>query len=211
MRLRIVIVLGCLLLFGTAAFAQDYPKVEIQVDYSYMRFNPDATYVSASNLNGGGGGVILYINEYFGIEADFEGYASTTQSVQFPTGSALCPTGCSMSASGNVFTYAAGPIFKYRSEHIEPFFETLFGGAHSNVYTQFIQACAGNCVIPYGNPSNNAFNFIIGGGFDVPVSKRVAIRAGQFDYSLTTFGNGLTKGTHIENNFRIQAGVVFRF
>jgi hypothetical protein len=211
MQMRGAIALGCIVLFGTAAFAQDYPRVEVPIDYSYMRWNPDATYLRASNMNGGGGGIAIYINSYFGIEADFQGYGSTTQHIQYSVGSGLCPTGCNATFSGNMFTYTAGPIFKYRSEHIEPFIETLFGGAHSNAYSSFSQACAGSCVLPYGNPANNAFNFIVGGGFDVPVSRTIAIRAGQFDYSLQTFSNGLTKGIHIENNFRFQAGVLFRF
>lgn len=211
MRIGLAVLLGIVMFFGRVAFAQDYPKVEVPIDYSYMRWNPDAVYLRASNLNGGGGGVAVYINEYIGIEADFQGYGSTTQRVQFPVGSAICPTGCTATASGNMFTYTVGPIFKHRTKHFEPFVETLFGGAHSNAYASFLHACATSCVIPYGTPSNNAFNFIIGGGFDVPLSRGFAIRAGQFDYSLQTFSNGFTKGTHIENNFRFQAGIVFRF
>jgi hypothetical protein len=34
MNVRSVIVLGIVLLFGTKAFAQDYPKAEVTVNYS---------------------------------------------------------------------------------------------------------------------------------------------------------------------------------
>src|SRR5881396_3222479 len=62
---------------------------------------------------------------------------------------------------GNLFTYNVGPVLKYRSEHFEPFVETLFGGAHSNTYQNLLKACQANCTTTQ-NPSNNAFDFVIG-------------------------------------------------
>jgi len=39
----------------TAAFAQDYAKVEVPLNYSYMRFNPENSHIiSGLSLNGGG-------------------------------------------------------------------------------------------------------------------------------------------------------------
>jgi len=67
------------------------------------------------------------------------------------------------------------------------------------------------CTQPPRKPSNNAFDFVIGGGFDIPVSKHVAIRPAQFDFLLTRFGNGYTSGNQNQSNFRYQAGVVFTF
>jgi len=113
-------------------------------------------------------------------------------------------------ASGNLFTYNAGPVLKYRTEHFEPFVETLFGGAHSNTYQNLQKACQATCVTTQ-NPSNNAFDFVIGGGIDIPLSKSIAIRPAQFDFVLTRFGNSFTKGNNNQSNFRYNAGVVFRF
>jgi len=57
MRVRSLLVLGIVLLFGTAAFAQDYAKIEVPLNYSYMRFNPENSHIiSGLSLNGGGGG-----------------------------------------------------------------------------------------------------------------------------------------------------------
>ena len=206
------IFLGCALLFGSAAFAQDYPKVEVPINYSYMRFNPeDSHIVSGFSLNGGGGSAAVYINRYIGIEAEFEGYASLTRTFAFPaTANSPCPRGCAVRADANLFTYNVGPILKYRSDHFEPFVETLFGGAHSNVYSELQKACQTACSTS-SNPSNNAWDFIIGGGLDVPVTENIAIRPAQFDYVLTRFGNGFTNGNQNQSNFRYQAGVVFRF
>lgn len=212
MRMRSAFVLGIVLLFGTVALAQDYPKVEAHVDYSFMRFNPeDSHIVSGFSLNGGGGGVTVYVNHAFGIQAEFQGYASLSKSFAFPaTANSPCPIGCHVTADGNLFTYNVGPILKYRTEHFEPFVETMFGGAHSNTYQNLFKACQAICTTT-NNPSNNAWDFIIGGGFDVPLSKSIALRPAQVDYVLTRFGNSFTGGNRNQSNFRYQAGLVFRF
>jgi hypothetical protein len=216
MKLRSLIVLAIVILFGTVAFAQDYPKVEVPLQYSYMRFNPEnSNIVSGFSLNGGGGGVAVYLNHMLGIEAEFNGYASLSRTFTFPaTPTSPCPLGCSLRASGDLFTYNVGPILKYRAEHFEPFIETLFGGAHSNAYHNLFSACQPLPNSPCGgsaNPSNNAFDFIIGGGIDIPVTHAIAIRPAQFDFVLTRFGNNFTKGNNNQSNFRYQGGIVFRF
>jgi len=212
MKVRSLFVLVSVLLFGTAAFAQDYAKVEIPLQYSFMRFNPEnSNIVSGFSLNGGGGGATVYFNHMLGITGEFNGYASLNKTFQFPpTANSPCPIGCTVKASGDLFTYNVGPVLKYRSEHFEPFVETLFGGAHSNTYQNLLKACAGTCTTT-GNPSNNAWDFIIGGGIDIPLSKSIAIRPAQFDFVLTRFGNSFTKGNNNQSNFRYNGGIVFRF
>jgi|SRR5215472_12996788 len=212
MKLRSAIVLGAVLLFGTTAFAQDYPRLEVPINYSFMRFNPEnSDIVSGFSLNGGGGGVTVYVNHFLGISAEFNGYGSLTKTFVFPaTANSPCPIGCTVRADGNLFTYNVGPVFKYRAEHFEPFVETLFGGAHSNTYQNLFKACQATCITT-NNPSNNAFDFIIGGGIDIPVTKNFAIRPAQFDFVLTRFGNGFTHGNQNQSNFRYNGGIVFRF
>jgi len=212
MKLSTVILSGLVLSLGSSALAQDYPKVEVPVVYSYMRFNPEnSNIVSGLSLNGGGGGATVYFNHMLGITGEFNGYASLNKTFQFPaTANSPCPIGCTVKASGDLFTYNVGPVLKYRSEHFEPFVETLFGGAHSNTYQNLLKACAGTCTTT-GNPSNNAWDFIIGGGIDIPLSKSIAIRPAQFDFVLTRFGNSFTKGNNNQSNFRYNGGIVFRF
>jgi opacity protein-like surface antigen len=208
----VVGVVGLVLLFGTVAFAQDYAKVEIPLNYSYMRFNPEnSNIVSSFSLNGGGGGVAVYLNHWLGIQADFQGYASTTQTFTFPAiANSPCPAGCVVRSSGDLFTYNVGPILKYRATRFEPFVETLFGGAHSNTYSNLAQACALTCPGTH-TPSNNAFSFIIGGGFDIALTKSIAIRPAQVDFVLTRFGNAFTAGNNNQSNLRYNGGIVFRF
>jgi outer membrane protein OmpA-like peptidoglycan-associated protein len=216
MKFTSAIVLGIVLLFGTAAFGQDNPKAEISIDYSYIRANPqNNNIIKPFSLNGGGGAAAFYFNRYVGIEAEFEGYGSLTHSLIIPAGNPACPgaTNCLVTAQGNLFTYNIGPIVKYRAKHIEPFGETMFGGAHSNFYGNLFTSCGTvtGCVATSKSPSNNAFDFIIGGGIDIPVTRSIAIRPVQLDYLLTRFGNAFTSGNNNQSNFRYQAGIVFRF
>jgi hypothetical protein len=212
MKIKSVIVLGVVMFAAMSAFAQDYAKVEVPVVYSYMRFNPEESQVLGGfSLNGGGGGIAVYLNHVVGIEMELNGYGSTTQTFAFPAGGVICPIGCNVTAESNLFTYNFGPIFKlYRAEHFEPFVETMFGGAHSNVYGNLTTACQDVCTT-FAEPSNNAWDFVIGGGLDIPVSKSVAIRPAQFDFVLTRFNNSLTLNHQNQSNFRYQAGIVFRF
>lgn len=215
MKLRSVLVLGIVLLCGTVTFAQDYAKVEVPMYYSFMRFNPEnSNIVSGFSMNGGGGGVTVYVNHTFGITAEFNGYGSTTQTFHFPaTANSPCPSGCTVVGSGDMFSYNVGPVFKYRGEKWEPFVEALFGGAHSNTYNNlFHDVCVnpGTCNTTV-TPGNNAFDFVIGGGLDIPVGHHFSIRPAQFDFVLTRFGNDFTKGNQNQSNFRYNGGVVLRW
>jgi opacity protein-like surface antigen len=93
--------------------------------------------------------------------------------------------------SAHTLTYLFGPRVTYRAYgHLEPFGEVLLGGAH----------LGGS-----GGLSESAFGMAIGGGADYKWKPNIAIRFIQADYLYTHFvGN-------TQNNFRLQAGVVFRF
>ncbi len=216
MKVRNAIVLGLALLFGALAYAQDAPfsppKVELLLDYSYIRANPqNNNIIPVFSLTGGGGGGAFYFNKYIGIEAEFEGYQSYTHDFRI-TNPTYCPTPCTLSAQGNLFTYNIGPIVKYRTKYVEPFVETMFGGAHSNFYGNLYKDCTiSGCNVAGKSPSNNAFDFLIGGGIDIPVTPHFTIRPAQFEYLLTRFGNSFTAGNNNQSNFRYQAGMIFKF
>ena len=202
-KVRFAILVAVVLSAGSMCRAQDSPKVEATGDYSYFRLNPGLPSVwNSQNLNGGGGQVALYLKPWLAVAADLQGYASFTQ----------CPksssefSGC---ASGNLFTYTFGPQIKYRAGKLEPFAEVLLGGAHTNFYANACNKNTGEC----GNrsPSNNAFAIAIGGGVDIAVSSKIAIRLVDADYELTRFGNNFTGGNNSQSNFRFQTGVQFRF
>jgi outer membrane protein OmpA-like peptidoglycan-associated protein/opacity protein-like surface antigen len=212
MKLIAAILSGMALLFVTKASAQDYPKAELGLNYTYIRFNAENQLKSGGgfSLNGGGGDFTYYFTHAFGLKAEFGGTTSQTRTFNFSNDPVACPGGsCTISVQGNLFTYNALLVYKHRSKHFEPFLETGFGGAHTNAYGNVKNVCTG-CVFAK-NPSNNAFDYILGGGFDVPLTKHFAIRPAQFDFLLTRFGNGFTSGNQNQSNFRYQGGMVFRF
>jgi hypothetical protein len=210
MKIRHVIVVGFALLMGRSALAQEYAKWEIPVDYSYARGNP-SNVAHPFSLNGGGGGIVYNFNRYFGIKGDLQGYGSTTSTfnnvvVTHPDGTTtVIPF---VSAQGNLFTYMGGPQLRLPTHTIKPFAEFLFGGAHTNLYTNLVKASGATV-----GPNNNAFAMAVGGGFDIRLSKTISLRPFQMDYLLTRFGNSLIQGgaKQNQNNFRYAGGIVFTF
>src|SRR5664279_1578496 len=213
MKIRSVLILGVALLFGGLAYAQDDHKIEVTGNYSFIHANPqNNNIIPTFSLNGGGGSGAFYFSKYIGIVAEFEGYGSYTHNFTIPPANCDSEGSCVVSVQGNLFTYNVGPIVKFRTKHFEPFVEALFGGAHSNFYGNLYKDCTTiGCTTLSKSPSNNAFDFIIGGGIDIPVTSKIAIRPVEFDYILTRFGNSFTAGNNNQSNFRYQAGIQFRF
>ena len=199
------------MLLTVFAFGQEFPRYEVGADYSYVRYVPSAYATNNHSLNGGGVSFVVNINEYLGIKADLQGYASTTSFFVFPP-SVNFPGGASGSVSGNLFTYLFGPQIKFRSPKVQPYAHLLVGGAHSNVYgnafTTICQPAAGACGFSK-SPSGNAFAMAVGGGLDIPITSLVSIRPAEIDYLLTDFNNRFNQSN--QNNFRYSGGITFTF
>ncbi|HXW61792.1 MAG TPA: hypothetical protein VEJ45_04275 [Candidatus Acidoferrales bacterium] len=221
MKLTKMLLLG--LLLGPAVFAQDDPKIEIPVGYSHMWFKPENSNIVMCpspitsgletcpfSLNGLGGGVAFYLKKWLAIGGDFQDYGSShLAAFLVPAGRITgCPDGCTLIAQGNLVTYNALAIAKFRAQHFEPFFEAGFGGAYTNLYANLY----GNCASCLGEkpPSNTSFDFIIGGGIDIPLTHHIAFRPGEFDFLRTRFSSAFTPGYPSQNNFRYFVGIVAR-
>jgi hypothetical protein len=205
-----VIQLGiAVMLLALTAAAQEFPRYELGLDYSFARFAPSASYTQGHSLNGGGGSFVININEYLGIKADFQGYQSTTNNFHIPA-NPVFPGSASGVVSGDLFTYTFGPQIKVRAHGLHPFGHLLFGAAHSNVYAnafkQLCQPIAGTCSFNK-TPAEDAFAMVFGGGVDIPIGKVVSFRPAEVDYLLTRFTNQFANTN--QNNFRYSAGLVF--
>ncbi len=221
MRIRIVVLVGLALLMGRSAFAQDYDKWEIPGDYSYASGTP-ADAVHHFSLNGGGGGIVYNLNRFLGIKGDLQGYGSSTSTFTNVTvvnplvtgGTTVIP---SISASGNLFTYMAGPQLRLPTHTFKPFAEFLFGGAHTNLYKDLYSAVmvnplASGTTVTSASASNNSFAMAIGGGFDIRLSDHFVLRPFQMDYLFTSFKDNLVHGGNDhQNNWRYLAGISFNF
>jgi hypothetical protein len=131
------------------------------------------------NANGWNTSVTGNLNNWFGIAADFSGAYKSQNGVSF-----------------NNYTYTFGPVVSYRhNETFTPFVHFLAGGARASASISGV-----------GSGSTSGFAMMFGGGFDVKASKRVALRAIQFDW-LSLHSNG----TSDNNNMRISTGILFRY
>jgi hypothetical protein len=186
------------------SFAQEYPKIEIPVGFSFVNVHPDITPITSFNVFGGGGGFVYNVSPVLGIKADFNGYTQGSGLRQKLT-SAGYTVG---QLQGNVFTYMFGPQFKKHSGKLQPFVQGLFGAAHSNAYAQIYNVIHGGKSI---SSNNNAFAMEFGGGLDFALSKHIQARPVEVDYLYTRFGVNGTSYTGTQNNFKYFAGINFTF
>jgi outer membrane immunogenic protein len=169
------------------SLAQRGSLVDVGVDYNYVRSNLPAGGCGCFALNGGSGWVAFNFSRSLGIVGEI---ASQGASKISGSGADLTLT-----------SFLAGPRYhRTMAGHFGPFVQVLLGGAH-----------AGGSLAP-GSPelpgSANAFAMIAGGGFDIGLTRHIALRAFEADYYLTRFDNGVNDH---QNNLRIAAGVIIRF
>ena len=113
MRNTAWLVVGFLLLAATAS-AQDTPKAELSLGYSYFRITEGA---AGSNFNGASLSVAGNFNSWLGIVGDTGGYWTKESGI-----------------TGRVFTYTFGPRISFRSNsRVTPFAQVLVGGARVSV------------------------------------------------------------------------------
>jgi hypothetical protein len=116
---------------------------------------------SGGNFHGWNASVTGNINKRFGIVADFSGHYGSD-----PGGPIL--------VKQNAHSFLFGPRLSFRGKRLTPFVYGLFG------VTRFAESA----VISGQHLSavSTGFSLAIGGGLDVKVNDRIAIRAFQLDY-----------------------------
>jgi opacity protein-like surface antigen len=179
------VVAGLVLLACGTAFAQDFPRVETAPAFMYIHTSGNLG-LADQNCVGGGGTIAYNVTSLIGIAADLGG----CEVIDLPN-----------PLSANLFTYLFGPRFTFRnSSKFTPFFEVNFGGARlSGTF------CNSGCA----SGSTNAFAMTAGGGFDIKVSRKIAIRAVQVEYLYTRFGNNLSFTNNVnQNSVRLKSGIV---
>jgi Outer membrane protein beta-barrel domain len=200
-----VVVIAFSFLFTMAAFAQDVPKFEVPIGFSFVNVHPDLSPVTSFNIFGGGGGFVYNVTPWIGIKADFEGYTQGSGLKQTLINNGYTVNG---NLQGNVFTYLFGPQIKKHSGKWQPFGQALFGAAHSNAYANIYDSIHG---LTSASSNNNAFAMEFGGGLDFALTPHVQLRPVEVDYLYTRFGVNGTNYTGNQNNFKYFAGVNFTF
>jgi outer membrane immunogenic protein len=174
--------------FAPAAGAQsDSSKLELGVDYNYVRANGPPGGCGCFSMNGGNIWAAYNLTRNFSAVAEFSGQHAGNIA--------------GLGEDLTLFSYLFGPRYTLRaSDRWLPFAQVLVGGAHaSGTYEPTLTGASG---------SYNSFSLVAGGGLDISLTHRVAIRAFEGDYYLTRFPNGVNGR---QNNLRISAGFIFRF
>ena len=188
-----------LMLFLSAAvpcLAQETSAWDFYLGYSHRRAETREYFRTSPiiyafrgrdvNFNGAEASVTENRNHWFGGTLDFSFYDKT--SVAAGTTPQLATT----SNRRRMYSILYGPRFSYRTSWITPFAHVLLGAAHATV-----------SVTPVGpRVSDTSFATAIGGGVDVRIKGKLAVRVIQADY----FRSDLA-GTS-PNGYRASAGVI---
>lgn len=151
------------------------PKAEVFGGYSY----------GGSGTHGWNASVAGNVNSWFGLVADFNGFRTRIEEQD-------------SFEKIRSYSYLFGPqVSLRRGRAVRPFVHALFGGARTrNTVTE-----AGQTFVFM----DTTFALALGGGLDVRLSDRVAVRVIQADYLRTGFFG------ETQNKGRICAGLVIRF
>lgn len=174
--LKTLIALSLLLLISAPASAQETPKAEVFGGYSW----------AGGNFHGFDTSVTGNVNSWFGVMGNFSGHYGSESFGAFRE-------------QQRALSFLIGPRFALRKKkRVTPFVYALFGGVNYKVNVSL----SGQHLV---SASDTGFNMALGGGLDVKVNERLAIRAFQLDYLRPHFfGDSHNRG-------RLAFGLVLRF
>jgi opacity protein-like surface antigen len=203
---KVITVLALLLALPVLAKAQEAPRIEAFAGYSYLRLDQDTTAVTNGDqdLSGFATSATYNFNTFLGVTADISGSFGNTLALG--------------GAATDTYLFLFGPKFAFRgSERFTPYAHALFGFVRQDVNAATQAALATNGQI---STNQKQFAAAFGGGLDVNVNERFAIRAAQADLILTRLNTiagvnaaasvpGVTT-TATQYNLRFTTGVVVK-
>ena len=191
MKLRVLLFASVFASAAVVASAQESaptPKAEVGLNYSYTRVNPGSGFGSY-NANGGFGDVAYNFNKTFAAVGELgANYVGTTDG---------------LALNNTAFEYLFGPRVNLRHGRFNPYVQALFGGQ------RFSNGWNSNALDPRLGVSQNNFAMAFGGGLNIAVNDRFAVRPFQVDYFATRVAPDNT--SNFQNDVRYSAGVVLRF
>lgn len=192
-RKNVILILA---LIGISAVAQQKspdpvtvtPHYELSVGYNYIGANALPGDSDHFGLNGGYVSGAFHFNDWFSIAGEFRGAQADKISM--------------LGQDLTLLTYAGGPRITFGGRRFVPYGQVLFGGAH-----------AGNSYFPSAAPtlsktSSSSWALLAGGGLDINLTRRFAVRVPEVQYLRTSFANG---GSDFQNQIVVGAGLVFKF
>jgi peptidoglycan-associated lipoprotein len=161
------------------------PKAELAFTHNWVRTNAPPADCGCFNMNGGSISFAYHFKSSWAVVAEAGAVANTNVE---STGRDL---GLVQFLAGARYTYA-------NHSRLQPFGQTLLGGVHA----------AGTLAPTHiGLSSSDSFALATGGGLDINLTPRVALRAVKADYYLTLLPNPTSNS---QNNLRLSTGIIFR-
>ena len=202
-------VIGGVLLAALAATADEMPRMETFLGYTYVRANSAGTLPPFST-NGGSGQFGYNFNKWLGAVAD----AGAVHSGDIG-GAPIDNT---------TLNFLFGPRVSLRYPRLRPYFQVLWGAAYLAASSEAPAILAGSApaiigvrepLVP-GQPisarllaSQTAFALTAGGGLDIRLNKYVSLRPLAVEYYLTRFRNFRAQNDNGQNNVRYTTGFNF--
>ncbi len=203
--------LWALLLAACAiAAAQDTPRAEVFLGYSYNRVN-SASNVPAFSANGGSGQFVLNLGKWIGAVADVGAVHNGNVG------------GYHLDTTLTNFLF--GPRIPIRGHRVIPYFQILFGGVYGSTSAKVDvpPTAVPPVALPpqFTNVANatsfrfaaqqTAFAMAPGGGLDIMINRHVSFRPIGLDYFMTRLQNLRTASDNNQHGLRYTAGFNFTF
>jgi hypothetical protein len=167
----------CAVASGQSFLGLKPPEVNIFAGYSLVRYDSvPLGFSDKLNMNGGNLEVSLPdLYQGWGIVGDFSGHKNDEM---------------------KMFNYTVGPQYRFELKGVDIFGHLLLGKSRSRLLK------VGTSII---EPSSLGFMVAMGGGADIPIGNRFAIRAIQYDYMINSaFQDHL-------HDMRFSSGLVIKF
>jgi opacity protein-like surface antigen len=209
------LILTLLLVAACAPFVaaqSENSRFEFFGGYSLLRqdvegdedFNDFVNSDDLRNLNGFNIAATGYFTERFGITGDFSAHFNSASVPASATGLTN-----SVEIRQRSFNYLAGPQIRFtNNSRVTPFVRAMAGVQTNRLSFDNAEL---QQIIGENSMRSTDFALAIGGGLDIRVSRRVAIRAFQIDYNPVFVNDDqLTGGRERVDNVRFSAGIVFK-
>jgi opacity protein-like surface antigen len=207
---------GIGLIFAVVAVAQDIPKVETFVGFTYNRVN-SATNVPAFSANGGGGQFVVNFGKWVGAVADI-GATHNGNVGGYHLDSTLT-------------SFMFGPRIPFRFwERVTPYAQMLFGGVYASTSTRVdipweqidrpsnpiaippvLAPRTGPAVALRASAQQTAFAMALGGGLDIKITKYMSFRPIGLDWQMTRLQNLRSLEDNNQHHIRYTTGLNFTF
>lgn len=181
-QLTFILVAAFMAAVATSAPAQNNPRSEIALGYSFTRSNAPPAQCGCFHWQGGVVSAAVGIEPKWQLVGEFTGAHAGNQGV-----TSLKPT---------MFTFMGGPRYRFSDAgRVRPFANFLAGGTYA--YNGYFVTTNSQLTVAVKT----------GGGFDLKVSRHWSVRPVEVSYLWTHYRNGVNDR---QNNLVIGAGIVFR-